>query len=235
MPRRTVTKPGTAEQEGKRIREILRILDRTYPNATCALNHRNAWELLVATILSAQCTDKRVNEVTPGLFEKYPTVHDFAAANQTELAQDIRSTGFFNNKARALIGAARKIIADFGGQVPRTMEETLTIPGCARKTANVVLNTWWRFPAQAVDTHIFRLGNRTGLAPGKTPLEVEKKLLEVVPERFRKGAHHWLILHGRYLCTARKPACERCPIADLCEHYRTVGGGAPAGQGGKGS
>ncbi len=217
MPRRTVTKPGTAEQEGKRIREILRILDRTYPNATCALNHRNAWELLVATILSAQCTDKRVNEVTPGLFEKYPTVHDFAAANQTELAQDIRSTGFFNNKARALIGAARKIIADFGGQVPRTMEETLTIPGCARKTANVVLGTAYGIPSGiVVDTHVQRVARRLGLTRQTNPDKIERDLMQIIPQRKWIVFSHQLIHHGRRLCLARRPRCAECPLAEVC-------------------
>src|SRR5271165_6836678 len=140
-PPRLVPRPKTAAERKARAGKILQALDAMYPNATCALTHRNAWELLVATILSAQCTDKRVNEVTPGLFAKYPTVADLASANQAELAQDIRSTGFFNNKAKSLIGAAKRVLSDFAGEVPRTMEEMLTIPGAARKTANVVLGT----------------------------------------------------------------------------------------------
>ncbi len=217
MARRTVTKPRTAEEKRRRIARILRVLDRTYPNATCALNHRNAWELLVATILSAQCTDKRVNEVTPGLFAKYPTVQDFAAASQAELAQDIRSTGFFNNKARALIGAARKIVTDFGGQVPRTMEEMLTIPGCARKTANVVLGTAYGIPSGiVVDTHVQRVARRLDLTRQTNPEKIERELMEVIPRRKWIVFSHQLIHHGRRLCAARRPRCAECPLNELC-------------------
>ncbi len=217
MARRTVTKPRTAEEKRRRIARILRVLDRTYPNATCALNHRNAWELLVATILSAQCTDKRVNEVTPGLFAKYPTVQDFAAASQAELAQDIRSTGFFNNKARALIGAARKIVTDFGGQVPRTMEEMLTIPGCARKTANVVLGTAYGIPSGiVVDTHVQRVARRLDLTRQTNPEKIERELMEIIPRRKWIVFSHQLIHHGRRLCAARRPRCAECPLNELC-------------------
>ncbi len=150
-------RPKTASERQARVKKILAALDQMYPKATCALHHSNAWELLVATILSAQCTDKRVNEVTPGLFKKYPTIQDFANANQEELAQDIRSTGFFNNKAKSVIGAARKIMSDFGGEVPRNIDELLTVPGAARKTANVVLGdrlrnrvaAWWSIPTSS--------------------------------------------------------------------------------------
>src|SRR5437016_5927011 len=140
-PPKLVPKPKTAAERKARVTKILKLLDRMYPEATCALHHHNPWELLVATILSAQCTDKRVNEVTPGLFKKYPTVEDFANVSQAELANDIRSTGFFNNKSKAVIGAAKRVLADFGGQVPRTMKELLTVPGAARKTSNVVMGT----------------------------------------------------------------------------------------------
>src|SRR5262249_48942192 len=159
-----VKKPKTAAERKERVAEILRRLDRMYGNVTCALHHRNPWELLVATILSAQCTDKRVNEVTPGLFAKYPTPQDFAAARQEVLANDIRSTGFFNNKAKSLVGAAKKVVAEFGGQVPKTMEEMLTIPGAARKTANVVLGTAYGIPSGVVvDTHVQRIAQRLDL------------------------------------------------------------------------
>src|SRR5271154_2434935 len=155
--RKPTSKPKTAAERKARITQILATLDVMYPNATCALVHSNAWELLVATILSAQCTDKRVNEVTPGLFRKYPVMADFAAANPAELGNDIRSTGFFNNKAKSLIGDARKIIADFGGEVPKTMDEMLTIPGAARKTANVVLGGCYQVhEGVVVDTHVQR-------------------------------------------------------------------------------
>jgi len=213
-----VKKPKTAAERSQRLDEILRRLDRMYPNVTCALTHGSPWELLVATILSAQCTDKRVNEVTPGLFAKYPTPQDFAATRPEVLAVDIRSTGFFNNKTRAIKSASRVIVERFGGVMPRTMEELLQLPGVGRKTANVILNTAFGLPAIAVDTHIFRVANRTGLAPGGNPEEVERKLLKFVPDEFRLHAHHWLVLHGRYVCLARSPKCGECPIRDLCEY-----------------
>jgi endonuclease-3 len=217
MPRRAVKKPRTAAERRRRVSRILEILEATYPGATCALNHRNAWELLVATILSAQCTDKRVNEVTPGLFEKYPTVHDFAAATQAELARDIRSTGFFNNKARALIGAARKIVADFGGRVPRSMEELLTVPGCARKTANVVLGTAYGIPSGiVVDTHVQRVARRLDLTRQMQPEKIERDLMEIIPRERWIVFSHQLIHHGRRLCAARRPRCAECPLDSLC-------------------
>jgi len=217
MPTRLATKPRTAEERKQRIRKILTILDRRYPDATTELKYRDPWELLVATILSAQCTDKRVNEVTPGLFAKYPTVHDFAAANQAELARDIRPTGFFNNKAKALIGAAKKIVSDFGGQVPRTMEEMLTIPGCARKTANVVLGTAYGIPTGiAVDTHVQRVARRLDLTRQTTPEKIERELMEIIPKKRWITFSHQMILHGRYVCTARRPRCAECPLEKLC-------------------
>jgi len=217
MPTRVVRKPRTAEERKQRIRKILAILDRTWPNATTELKYRDAWELLVATILSAQCTDKRVNEVTPGLFEKYPTVYDFAAANQAELARDIRPTGFYNNKAKALIGAAKKIVSDFGGQVPRTMEEMLTIPGCARKTANVVLGTAYGIPTGiAVDTHVQRVARRLDLTRQTSPEKIERELMQIIPKKRWIRFSHQMILHGRYICTARRPRCPECPLEKLC-------------------
>lgn len=209
--------PKTEAERKARVRKILRALDQLYPNATCALHHRNAWELLVATILSAQCTDKRVNEVTPGLFRKYPTVRDFAAASQEELAQDIRSTGFFNNKAKALIGAARKILADFGGQVPRTMEEMLTIPGVARKTANVVLGTAYGIPSGiVVDTHVQRIARRLDLTRETDPNKIEQDLMRIIPKERWILFSHQMIHHGRNLCTARRPRCAECPMNSFC-------------------
>lgn len=209
--------PKTEAKRKARVRKILRALDQLYPNATCALHHRNAWELLVATILSAQCTDKRVNEVTPGLFRKYPTVRDFAAASQEELAQDIRSTGFFNNKAKALIGAARKILADFGGQVPRTMEEMLTIPGVARKTANVVLGTAYGIPSGiVVDTHVQRIARRLDLTRETDPNKIEQDLMRIIPKERWILFSHQMIHHGRNLCTARRPRCAECPMNSFC-------------------
>ncbi len=188
-----------------------------YPAATCALAHGNAWELLVATILSAQCTDKRVNEVTPGLFRKYPTVQDFANVNQAELAQDIRSTGFFNNKAKSITGAARKILSEFGGKVPRTMEEMLRIPGAARKTANVVLGTAFGIPSGVVvDTHVQRIAKRLDLTKNTDPGKIEQDLMNVVPRDRWILFSHQLIHHGRALCTARSPKCAGCGVNTLC-------------------
>ncbi|HXG32270.1 MAG TPA: endonuclease III [Bryobacteraceae bacterium] len=210
-------RPKAAGARNARVRKILQALDQLYPNATCALHHRNAWELLVATILSAQCTDKRVNEVTPGLFKKYPTIRDFAAASQEELAQDIRSTGFFNNKAKALIGAARKILADFGGRVPKTMEEMLTIPGVARKTANVVLGTAYGIPSGiVVDTHVQRIARRLDLTRETDPNKIEQDLMKIIPKERWILFSHQMIHHGRNLCTARRPRCAECPMNSFC-------------------
>jgi endonuclease-3 len=192
-------------------------LGRLYPAATCALQHEDAWQLLVATILSAQCTDRRVNEVTPALFRKYPTVLDFAAVSQQELAGDIRSTGFFNNKAKSIIGAARKILSEFGGQVPRTMEQMLTIPGAARKTANVVLGTAFRVPSGiVVDTHVQRIARRLDLTKEEDPVKIEKDLMRLIPEDRWILFSHQMIHHGRNLCVARRPRCVDCPLNMVC-------------------
>jgi endonuclease-3 len=210
-------RPRTAGERSERIAKLLEILDRTYPGVTTPLVHRNAWQLLVATILSAQCTDKRVNEVTPGLFKKYPVIEDFANANQPELAQDIHSTGFFNNKARALIGAARKILADYGGKVPRTMEEMLAIPGVARKTANVVLGSAYGLVSGiVVDTHVQRVALRLDLTRNTDPVKIEQDLMKIVPRDRWIAFGLQLIHHGRALCTARQPRCAQCPLDPLC-------------------
>jgi endonuclease-3 len=188
-----------------------------FPSAVCALQHRNAWELLVATILSAQCTDERVNQVTPGLFRKYPTVRDFAAVKPEVLAQDIRSTGFFNNKAKSIVGAAQKILADFGGQVPQSMEEMLTIPGVARKTANVVLGTAYGIASGVVvDTHVQRIAQRLDLTSHNDPSKIEQDLMKAVPQEKWIVFSHQLIHFGRQVCQARKPKCPQCGLADLC-------------------
>jgi endonuclease-3 len=188
-----------------------------YPKPTVPLWHRDAWELLVATILSAQCTDKRVNEVTPGLFEKYPTITDLANANQAELAQDIRPTGFFNNKSKSLIGAARKILTDFGGQVPKTMDELLSVPGAARKTANVVLGAAYNVAAGiAVDTHVQRLSRRLDLTKQTDPIKIEPDLMKTIPREKWIEFPLQLIYHGRALCMARKPRCEQCKLDRIC-------------------
>jgi endonuclease-3 len=216
-PPSKVRKPKTAAERKARVGQILEGLDKLYPNVTCALNHRDPWELLVATILSAQCTDKRVNEVTPGLFKKYPTMQDFAHANQDELANDIRSTGFFNNKARSVIGAAKRITSDFGGKVPQTMDDLLTVPGAARKTANVVLGTAFKVASGVVvDTHVFRLSQRLDLSRAPDPVKMEQDLMKVIPRERWILFSNQMIHHGRNLCVARKPRCLDCLLDPIC-------------------
>ena len=212
-----VKKPRTAAERQARLRQIFVELDRLFPHVSCALQHTNAWELLVATILSAQCTDERVNMVTPGLFKKYPTVGDFARVTPEELGQDIRSTGFYNNKAKNVIGAARQVLTAFGGDVPRTMDEMLTIPGAARKTANVVLGTAYGIAVGVVvDTHMIRLANRLDLTQESDPVKIEKDLMKLVPQERWIQFSHQMIHHGRGLCNARKPQCGECPMNHLC-------------------
>jgi endonuclease-3 len=210
-------RPKNAAERKARIATILSILDRMYPNATCALTHSNPWELLVATILSAQCTDKRVNLVTPGLFRKYPSIQDFANANQSELAEDIRSTGFFNNKSKSVIAAARKILTDFGGEIPRNIEELLTVPGAARKTANVVLGTAFGIASGVVvDTHVQRIARRLDLTKETDPQKIEKDLMKIIPKDKWIRFSHQIILHGRALCVARNPKCAECGLNPVC-------------------
>jgi endonuclease-3 len=212
-----VLKPKTAAERAARVTKILAILDKMYPGVTCALHHSNAWELLVATILSAQCTDKRVNMVTPGLFRKYPTIQDFASVKQEELAQDIRSTGFFNNKAKSVIGAARKILSDFGGEVPRDITQLLTVPGAARKTANVVLGTAFGIASGVVvDTHVQRISRRLDLTKETDPGKIEKDLVKIIPKEKWILFSHQIIHHGRALCIARNPRCAECKLEPLC-------------------
>ena len=219
MPAKVIksAKPKTAAERQARVRKILASLDTMYPNVTCALQHSNAWELLVATILSAQCTDTRVNAVTPGLFRKYPTIHDFAAASQDEMAQDIRSTGFFNNKAKSVIGAARKILSDFGGEIPREIDQLLTVPGAARKTANVVLGTAYGIASGVVvDTHVQRISRRLDLTKQEEPVKIERDLMKVIPKSKWILFSHQIIHHGRALCVARKPKCGECVLNPRC-------------------
>ena len=188
-----------------------------YPDARCALEHRSPWELLVATILSAQCTDKRVNLVTPGLFAKYPTPRDFASVRPEVLANDIRSTGFFNNKAKSIVGAAKRVVSEFSGQVPRTLEELLTIPGAARKTANVVLGTAYGIASGVVvDTHVQRITRRLDLTRNTDPVKIERDLMQVIPKEKWILFSHQTILHGRALCVARNPRCAECLLSSLC-------------------
>jgi endonuclease-3 len=200
-----------------RIAEILKRLDRLYPDVTCALTHKSAWELLVATILSAQSTDVNVNRVTPDLFRKYPTVEDFAALTPEQLEPDVRSTGFFRNKSKSVVGAAKKIVSEFGGQVPDDMERLLTLPGVARKTANVVLGTWFRkADGVVVDTHVTRIARRLELTKNTDAPKIEQDLMKVIPREKWILFAHQLIWHGRKLCLARRPKCVDCALENIC-------------------
>jgi endonuclease III len=201
----------------ERVQEILKRLDALYPGATCALHHKSAWELLVATILSAQSTDVRVNMVTPELFRKYPTVQDFAALTPEQLQPDVRSTGFFRNKSKSVVGAAKKIVSEFGGQVPDQMEQILTLPGVARKTANVVLGTWFRKnEGVVVDTHVHRISLRLELTRNDDPKTIEQDLMKIIPRDKWTLFSHQVIWHGRKLCIARRPKCVDCPLENIC-------------------
>jgi endonuclease-3 len=194
------SKPKNAQERRDRLQRILKWLDKACPNAECALIHGDPWQLLVATILSAQCTDKRVNMVTPGLFAKYPTPQDFAAVKPEVLAQDIKSTGFFNNKAKSIVGAAKRIVNDFGGEVPRNIEDLLTVPGAARKTANVVLGSGFGIASGiVVDTHVMRVSNRLALTKQKDPVKIEQDLVKIIPKDRWILFSHEVILHGRAL------------------------------------
>jgi endonuclease III len=199
-------------------RAIFERLREINPTPRTELHYRTPFELLVAVILSAQATDKGVNKATPALFRAAATPAKMLALGVGGLTPYIQSIGLFNTKAKNIIAASAILVKEHGGEVPRSREALEALPGVGRKTANVVLNSAFGEPTIAVDTHIFRLANRTGLAPGKTVRAVEDKLLELVPAEFLKDAHHWLILHGRYVCTARKPACPTCIIRDLCEY-----------------
>jgi endonuclease III len=205
------------KQAPSRSLAILDILQRTWPKATCELNFRNGYQLTVATILSAQSTDKMVNQVTPALFRRYPTAAALAEAEPAELEKMIHSTGFFRQKARSLLGMARMVVADFGGKIPRTMEEIVKLPGVARKTANVVLGSAYGVASGVVvDTHVRRVAGRLGLTAQTDPVKIEVDLMEVVPRERWIDVGHQLIWHGRRICHAAKPECTACPLAPLC-------------------
>jgi endonuclease-3 len=214
--------PGMARKESararrERVREILQRLRRAHPAAHTALDHHNAYELLVATILSAQCTDKRVNEVTPALFRRFPTARDLAAASLPELEELVRTTGFYRNKARALLGLGMALVADHGGQVPSTMEKLTALPGVGRKTANVVLgNAFGINVGVVVDTHVQRLSRRLGLTTATDPVKIERDLMPLVPQEDWAQWSNLLIAHGRQVCKARRPDCAACVVVDLC-------------------
>lgn len=201
----------------ERVSAILKALDESYPEVECALIHHSPWELLVATILSAQCTDVRVNMVTPELFRRFPTPAAMARATLPQLEELIRTTGFYHNKAKSIQGAARKVIEDFGGHVPQTLAELITIPGAARKTANVVLAVCFnKAEGVVVDTHVFRISRRLALAKGDTPEKVEQELMKILPQSRWISFSHQLIHHGRAVCDARKPKCNQCSLETLC-------------------
>jgi endonuclease III len=207
----------TKSQRRERTQEIIKLLKRAHPDAKCALNHSNAFELLIATILSAQCTDERVNKVTADLFRKYRKPEDYLKVRDTELQQDIKTTGFFRNKTKSIQGACKVLIEEFGGEVPRTMEELLRVPGAARKTSNVVLGVAYGIAeGVVVDTHVSRLSQRLKLTRQKDPVKIEKDLMELVPKKDWIIFSHLLIFHGRRVCKARRPLCEECAVEKLC-------------------
>ena len=208
-----VVKPWTNAQ----VTEAFRRFQAASPEPKTELQHINPFTLLVAVVLSAQATDAGVNKATPALFAAADTPEKMAALGEDRVRELIKTIGLFRTKAKNVVELSRRLVAGHGGQVPRSREALEALPGVGRKTANVVLNVAFGEPTIAVDTHIFRVGNRTGMAPGKNPLEVEQKLEQVVPAQYKSHAHHWLILHGRYTCLARKPRCESCLIADLCQ------------------
>jgi len=208
---------ATDDLAPERIAEILQRLEAAYPNTECALRHGNAWELLVATILSAQCTDARVNMVTPELFRKFPNPKAMAEASLPAIEEEIRSTGFYHNKAKSISGAAKKIVGEFGGKVPKTMAELLTVPGAARKTANVVLGVAYKIAeGVVVDTHVLRISKRLGLTQATDPKKVEQELMRIIPKDHWIQFSHELIHHGRQVCIARKPRCVDCTLETLC-------------------
>ena len=207
-------------RQQERYAGIISWFSQNMPKAETELHYGSPFQLLVAVILSAQCTDKRVNIVTPPLFADFPTPEVMAASNPETIFEYIKSVTFPNNKAKSLIGAARMLVEKYGGEVPDTLDELVKIPGVGRKTANVMLAVVYNKPAMAVDTHVFRVANRIGLTnDSKTPFETEKKLVANIPADLLPKAHHWLILHGRYVCTARSPKCSECGIAPYCKHY----------------
>lgn len=210
-------RPKTAEERKKRVGLILRRLNMDYPDVECELDHSSAWELLAATILSAQCTDKRVNMVTPALFREYPTPREMSVAAQADVEELVKTTGFFRNKAKSLIGAAKGIEERFSGEVPSNMDDMLTLPGAARKTANVVLGTWFgKATGVVVDTHVARISKRLDLTKNDDPKKIEQDLMKVIPKKRWVLFSHQIIHHGRRVCVARKPRCGECRLNDLC-------------------
>lgn len=212
----------------ERFRRFIDYFTEHFPEPQTELNFSNPYELLVAVILSAQCTDKRINQVTPALFARFPEPESLAAASADEIFTYIRSVSYPNNKAKHLAGMGRMLMERFGGEVPGSLEELQQLPGVGRKTANVILSIVYNLPTMAVDTHVFRVSHRLGLAPltATTPLAVEKALMAYIPKQHVPRAHHWLILHGRYICLARSPKCDECQLKDFCKYYEKLTGKA---------
>ncbi|MBO9698586.1 MAG: endonuclease III [Sporocytophaga sp.] len=208
----------------ERFEKFLDHFSKNFPEPETELNYNNPYELLVAVILSAQCTDKRVNMVTPKLFERYPSAEIMANASAEEIFELIRSISYPNNKSKHLAGMARMLIHDFNGEVPEKVEDLQKLPGVGRKTANVIASVIYNQPTMAVDTHVFRVSKRIGLVSekAKTPLEVEKELVKHIPKELIHKSHHWLILHGRYICLARNPQCNLCPLTSICKYYQKL-------------
>lgn len=230
MTPRSSRKTENLEALRRRGERINAILAKTYPDARCSLNFRSPYELLVATILSAQCTDERVNQVTPEFFRRYPSPQALAKAELPEIEEAIRSTGFYRNKARALKGMAEALVERFGGDVPGRMEDLVQLPGVGRKTANVVLGNCFDTPGITVDTHVQRVAKRLGLTQNEIPDKIEQDLMQVIPQNDWTHFSHRTILHGRYICQARKPQCYRCPLTGQCDYYEANQNSKPLGE-----
>lgn len=213
----------------KETKEVIDRLLRQYPDAKAGLNFSTPFELLIATILSAQCTDAQVNKTTAVLFKEYKTPEDFLKLSEEELGEMIKSCGFYKNKSKNILATCRLLVEKFNGQVPNTLEELMTLPGVGRKTANVVISNAFNIPAIAVDTHVFRVSNRIGIANSNNVIDTEKDLMENIDREMWSKAHHLLIFHGRKICKARNPLCHECPVADLCEYYKEKIGGRKEG------
>lgn len=211
-------------QRKERFRHFVDYFTQHYAEPETELSFNSSYELLVAVILSAQCTDKRVNMTTPALFDRFPTVHEMAASSVDDIFPYIRSISYPNNKAKHLLGMAQMLVKDFGGEVPATVEELQKLPGVGRKTAHVMASIVWNQPVMAVDTHVFRVSKRLGLAKedANTPLAVEQQLTQYIPTQYVSRSHHWLILHGRYICVARSPKCDVCPLTHFCKYYEKL-------------
>jgi endonuclease-3 len=214
-----IVKKNMKKMSAKRINEVLALLGQAYPDARCVLNYKTPFQLLVATMLSAQTTDKTVNRVTESLFTEYPGIEDFLQLRQEELELKIREIGLYRNKAKNILAMCTVLMTQHDGEVPQTMEQLLSLPGVGRKTANVVLSNAFNVPAIAVDTHVFRVSNRIGLAAAENVLDTELQLLDGIPRDLWSSAHHWLIWHGRQICDAKKPKCGLCMITQYCHYY----------------